>query len=51
MTVHNLGDRSASFDAPWAGAEASVLFGHVGGGEGRAVLEPYGFCWMRLARA
>jgi maltose alpha-D-glucosyltransferase/alpha-amylase len=51
MTVHNLGDRSASFDAPWAGAEAAVLFGHVGGGEGRAVLEPYGFCWMRLARA
>jgi maltose alpha-D-glucosyltransferase/alpha-amylase len=51
MTVHNLGDRSASFDAPWAEAEASVLFGHVGGGDGRAVLEPYGFCWMRLARA
>jgi hypothetical protein len=51
MTVHNLSDRRASFDAPWAGTRASALLGKVGGADGHAVLEPYGFCWMRLERA
>jgi hypothetical protein len=51
MAVHNLSDRRASFDAPWAGARASALLGEIGGAGGHAVLEPYGFCWMRLERA